>query len=120
MNLGDADKNLPRARSVVVVFDRLALAELVERDRSEILQSKRDYYRKCTQHLVSWIEGRGLSGEVSRIGAPTVFNMLFIDCTLKLAEQLVQAPHVINVFANESFRVDLLERDTGVEVKGQV
>jgi len=49
-----------------------------------------------------------------------VFNMLFIDCTLKLAEQLVQAPHVINVFANESFRVDLLERDPGVEVKGQV
>lgn len=120
MNIGDADKNLLGASSVVIVFDRLALAEPIERNRSEILRTKRDYYRTCRQHLIGWIEGRGLSGEVFRIGAPMVFNMLFIDCTLKLAEQLVQAPHVINVFANESFRVDLLERDPGVEVKGQV
>ncbi len=108
MNVGGADKNLPCASSVVVVFDRLALAEPVELNRSEMLRTKRDYYRTCRQHLVGWIEGQGLSGEVLRIGEPMAFNMLFIDCTPELAEQLVQAPHVVNVFANENFPVDLL------------
>jgi hypothetical protein len=59
------------------------------------------------KELIAWIEERGLSGEVSRIGEATVFNMLFVVCTPRVAEELTRAPGVVSVSPSEDFRVDL-------------
>ncbi len=94
---------------VAVKLERPASEELAHHDRAEkyrMLQSNTADLRKG---LVAWIEEQGLSEEVSRVGEATVFNMLFVVCTPRVAEELTRAPGVVSVSPSEDFRVDLLQ-----------
>ena len=49
---------------------------------------------------MAWIKEQGLEAEVFKIQEPTVFNMLFITCTPKVAEFLKNADGVLSVGRN--------------------
>jgi hypothetical protein len=93
---------------VGVVLERPSSEELVQHDRGEKYQILRSNTADLRKELIAWIEEQGLSEEVSRIGEATVFNMLFVVCTPRVAEELTRAPGVVSVSPSEDFRVDLL------------
>jgi len=93
---------------VAVVVERLSSEELAQHSRAEKYRILRDNTAELRRALIAWIEEQGLSEEVSRIGEATVFNMLFVVCTPRVAEELARAPGVVSVSPSEDFRVDLL------------
>jgi hypothetical protein len=94
---------------VAVMLERPSSEELAQHDRGEKYQILRSNTAELRGGLVAWIEEQGLSEEVSRIGEATVFNMLFVVCTPRVAEELTRAPGVVSVSPSEDFRVDLLQ-----------
>ena len=52
---------------------------------------------KRRDEIKAWIKAHGLEAEVFRIEEPTVFNMLFIICTPRVAKQLEHADPVVSV-----------------------
>jgi hypothetical protein len=93
---------------VAVMLERPSSEELVQHDRAKKYQILRANTADLRGGLIAWIEEQGLSGEVSRIGEATVFNVLFVVCTPRVAEELARAPGVVSVSPGEDFRVDLL------------
>jgi hypothetical protein len=93
---------------VALVLERPSSEELVQHNRAEKYQILRSNTAELRRGLIAWIEEQGLSEEVSRIGEATVFNMLFVVCTPRVAEELTRAPGVVSVSPGEDFRVDLL------------
>ena len=61
---------------------------------------------RLREQLIGWIKEQGLLEEVAQVGEPTAFNMLFVVCTPRVAEQLVQAPGVVSVSPSKEFEVD--------------
>ena len=98
----------PGMIQVAVVLERPSSEELVQHNRAEKYQILRTNTAELRGGLIAWIEEQGLSEEVSRIGEATVFNMLFVVCTPRVAEELTRAPGVVSVSPGEDFRVDLL------------
>lgn len=93
---------------VALVLERPSSDELAQHDRAEKYQILRTNTAELRRGLIAWIEEQGLSEEVSRIGEATVFNVLFVVCTPRVAEELTRAPGVVSVSPGEDFRVDLL------------
>lgn len=94
---------------VAVMLERPSSEELVQHDRAAKYQLLRSNTAELRGRLIAWIEEQGLSEEVSRVGEATVFNMLFVVCTPRVAEELTRAPGVVSVSPSEDFRVDLLQ-----------
>jgi hypothetical protein len=94
---------------VALVLERPSSKELAQHNRAEKYQILRTNTAELRRGLIAWIEEQGLSEEVSRIGEATVFNMLFVVCTPRVAEELTRAPGVVSVSPSEDFRVDLLQ-----------
>lgn len=94
---------------VAVMLERPSSDELVQHDRAAKYQLLRSNTAELRGRLIAWIEEQGLSEEVSRVGEATVFNMLFVVCTPRVAEELTRAPGVVRVSPSEDFRVDLLQ-----------
>ncbi|MBI1925115.1 hypothetical protein HYR99_12815 [Candidatus Poribacteria bacterium] len=90
---------------VEVTLKRPLSEELAQYDRRKKYSILRENAVKLKEGLLEWIKKKGLWAEVSQIGEPTVFNMLSVTCTPRVAEQLVRAPGVVSVFP--SFEVDL-------------
>jgi hypothetical protein len=94
---------------VALVLERPSSKELAQHNRAEKYRILRTNTAELRGGLIAWIEEQGLSEEVSRIGEATVFNMLFVVCTPRVAEELTRAPGVVSVSPSEDFRVDLLQ-----------
>ena len=62
---------------------------------------------KRKDEIKAWIRACGLDTEVFKIEEPTAFNMLFITCTPKVAEQLEHADAVVSVSRSPEFSVGL-------------
>lgn len=82
---------------VMVTIDRPKPESLAGCDRKEKFAILVENARQHRQQLVQWIQEHDLADEVVRIGAPTSFNLLFIQCTPHAAAQLAQAPGVVDV-----------------------
>lgn len=82
---------------VMLTIDRPAPERLANCDRKE----KFDILLANAQHqraqLLQWIQEHNLADEVARIGAPTSFNLLFVQCTPHAAAQLAHAPGVVDM-----------------------
>jgi hypothetical protein len=102
---GDMTKRLHRQQKhdsvdwiqVMLTIDRPAPERLAGCDRKE----KFDILLENAQHkrtqLMQWIQEHGLTNEVGRIGTPTSFNLLFVQCTPHAADQLAYAPGVVDI-----------------------
>ncbi|MEZ4737690.1 MAG: hypothetical protein R3E79_62235 [Caldilineaceae bacterium] len=82
---------------VVVTLDRPTPESLAGCNRKEKFNILLENARRHRTELVQWIQEHDLSSEVARIGAPTSFHLLFVQCTLHAATQLVNAPGVVDV-----------------------
>ena len=82
-----------------------ALGGLNRAEKYEILKANA---AKQQAEITKWLETTGLSEEVFKIEAPTVFNLLFITCTSKVAECLEQLDSVESVSRSPAFPVELL------------
>lgn len=82
---------------VMLTIDRPAperLAACDRRQKFDILLANAQHKRS---QLLQWIQEHDLANEVARIGAPTSFNLLFVQCTPHAAAQLAHAPGVIDI-----------------------
>jgi len=71
-----------------------SLAGCTRKEKFNILLENAQRHRT---ELVQWIQEHDLACEVARIGAPTSFNLLFVQCTTHAATQLAHAPGVVEV-----------------------
>ena len=55
--------------------------------------------------IVSWLKSQGLNDEVESIGSPTAFDVIFVTCSVEVANDLEKAPGVLKVEPSEVFKV---------------
>lgn len=100
----------PAMVKVMVTLERPSSQQLAGYNRDTKYQVLRNNSVECKEGLIHWIEEQGLSHEVAEIGDATAFNVLFLVCTPRVAERLLQAPGVVNVSLAGDFWVDLRAR----------
>ena len=88
---------------VMVGIDRPTSEVLAQYDRRQKLKILEENAQQQRQALIHWINEHGLAAEVARIGAPTSLNVLFIQCTPHVAQELACAPGVLNVTLAEDY-----------------
>lgn len=88
-----------------VVLERPSSEELAHHSRAEKYNALRNNTARLKEKLIAWIEEQGLSEEISQIGEPTAFNILFVTCTPKVVKKLTQAPGVVSVSMGNEFEV---------------
>jgi len=94
---GTVPRNGSSMRDFVVEVERPSSAELAAYTRGEryrLLRANTEAHRTT---LESWIESQDLCDEVGAVRAGTGFNLIFVECTPHVAEQLVHAPGVVDV-----------------------
>lgn len=103
--------------TVMLVLERPPAEELADQGRGEKYASLKSSATEIRDQLLAWIEKQGLGEGIRRVGEPTAFSALFVTATREAAEELSQAPGVVDVQPAEAFRVDLLpeERDAPPE-----
>ena len=100
---------LPRDMAAFTVrVSRPSSKELAEYNRAEKFKLLKANSAKHRDEIQTWIQDKGLSDEVFKIEEPTVFNMLFITCTPRVAQSLKDADGVLDVSRNFEFSVKLL------------
>jgi len=82
---------------VMVTIDRPEPESLAGCNRQEKFDILLENAQRHRTELVAWIQEQNLADEVARIGAPTSFNLLFVQCTPHAATQLARAPGVIDI-----------------------
>lgn len=82
---------------VMLTIDRPAPERLAGCDRQEKFDILLANAQRKRAQLMQWIQEHNLSREVARIGAPTSFNLLFVQCTPYAAAQLAHAPGVVDI-----------------------
>ena len=82
---------------VMLTIDRPAPERLAGCDRKEKFDILLENAQRKRTQLVQWIQEQDLAAEVARVGAPTSFNLLFVQCTPYAAAQLAHAPGVVDV-----------------------
>ncbi|HWQ13911.1 MAG TPA: hypothetical protein VNL77_14020 [Roseiflexaceae bacterium] len=92
---------------VAVTLERPPSDELQHMSRAEKHRALRENSARLRQHLISWLDERGMAGEVARVGEPTIFNTLFVVATRRVAEQLRRAPGVTSVGPEDAVAVDI-------------
>ena len=91
----------------MVEVNRPSSKDLEGFNRAEKYKLLKDNSVKRKDEIKAWIKAKGLDAEVFKIEEPTTFNMLFITCTPKVAEQLKHADAVVNVLQSPEFSVAL-------------
>lgn len=91
----------------MVKVNRPSSKELKGFNRAEKYKLLKANSVKRKDEIKAWIKAKGLDGEVFKIAEPTAFNMLFITCTPKVAEQLEHADAVVSVSRSPEFSVGL-------------
>ncbi len=91
----------------MVTVNRPSSKELAGLDRAEKYKLLKANSVKRKDEIKTWIKSQGLDAEVFKIEEPTTFNMLFITCTPKVAEQLEHADAVVSVLRSPEFSVAL-------------
>lgn len=84
-------------RDFVVEVERPSSAELAAYTRAERYRMLRANTEAHRTQLENWLEMQDLGSEVGDMRAGTGFNLIFVECTPHVAEQLVLAPGVIDV-----------------------
>ena len=84
-------------RGFVVEVERPSSAELATYSRAERYRRLRANTEAHRTQLESWLETQDLCNEVGDMRAGTGFNLIFLECTPNVAEQLIRAPGVIEV-----------------------
>jgi hypothetical protein len=82
---------------VTVAVKRPPPNVLAGHNRREKLKILEANARRQRANLVEWIEQHDLAPEVNTIGAPTSFNLFFVQCTPRAAQALKDAPGVLSV-----------------------
>ena len=82
---------------IMLTIDRPAPERLAGCDRKEKFDILLENAQRKRTRLVQWIQEQNLADEVARVGAPTSFNLLFVQCTPYAAAQLAHAPGVVAV-----------------------
>ena len=82
---------------VMLTIDRPAPERLAGYDRKEKFDILLENAQRKRIQLLQWIQEHDLADEVARIGAPTSFNLLFVQCTIHAAAQLAHAPGVVDI-----------------------
>ena len=82
---------------VMLTIDRPAPERLAGCDRKEKFDILLENAQRKRTQLVQWIQEHEWANEVARVGAPTSFNLLFVQCTPYAAAQLAYAPGVVDV-----------------------
>lgn len=93
----DQQRNSTDWIQVMVTIDRPTPDRLAGCDRKEKFDILLENAQRKRTQLMQWIQEHNLSGEVARIGAPTSFNLLFVQCTPYAAAQLAHAPGVVDI-----------------------
>ena len=91
----------------MVEVNRPSSKELKGFNRAEKYKLLKANSVKRKNEIKAWIKANGLDAEVFKIAEPTTFNMLFITCTPKVAEQLEHADAVVSVSRSPEFSVAL-------------
>jgi hypothetical protein len=92
---------------LMVTLARPDPKELAGYDRARKFQLLQDHAMKCRAALVAWLREQDLANQVSKVGEPTAFNMLFIIATPTVAKRLTEAPGVLSVSPTEEYKIDL-------------
>jgi len=92
---------------VAVTLERPASEDLTQYNRAEKYDILRGNTAELRDGLIAWIAEQGWSEEVAQVGEATVFNMLFVVCTPRAAEEMTRAPGVVSVGVSEEFEIDL-------------
>lgn len=82
---------------VMLTIDRPAPERLAGCDRKEKFDILLENAQRRRTQLLQWIQEHNLADEVARIGAPTSFNLLFVQCTPYAAALLAHAPGVVDI-----------------------
>ena len=90
---------------MMVAIDRPASEVLARYDRRQKLQILEENAQQHRKELVQWINEQGMTAEVAKIGAPTSLNVLFVQCTPHVAQELERAPGVMNVTLAEDYAI---------------
>ena len=91
----------------MVKVNRPSPKELAGVDRAEKYKLLKANSAKLKDEIKAWIKAQGLDTEVFKIEEPTVFNLLFITCTPKVAKQLEHADGVVSVSRSSEFSMGL-------------
>ena len=91
----------------MVRVNRPSSKELAGIDRAEKYKLLKANSVNRKDEIKAWIRAHELDAEVFKIEEPTAFNMLFITCTPKVAEQLEHADAVVSVSRSPEFSVGL-------------
>ena len=94
----------------LVRVNRPSSEDLAGVDRAEKYKLLKANSVKRENEIKMWIKKHGLDAEVFKIEEPTVFNMLFITCTPRVAKQLEHADAVVSVSRSPVFSVGLTKR----------
>ena len=87
----------------VLVTLEAAPADAEECSREENFRRMQECARKQKGLLEAWLVEHTLMDEIAWIGEPTVFQMVHIRCTLRVAEALPAAPGVVAVIPDVPF-----------------
>lgn len=98
---------LPNMVEFMVKINRPSSKELEGFNREENYKTLKANSVKRKNEIKAWIKEKGLDAEVFRIEEPTAFNMLFITCTPKVADQLEHVDAVVNISRSPEFSVGL-------------
>jgi len=88
---------------VMVAIVRPPSEVLAQYDRRQKLQILEENAQQQRKELIQWIDEHGLAAEVAKIGASTSLNVLFVQCTPHVAQELEHAPGVMNVTLAEDY-----------------
>jgi hypothetical protein len=87
--------------NVLLEVERPSSAELAPYSRGERyrrLRANTEAHRARLQH---WIDRHNLSDEVLAMSPATGFNLLFVQCTPHAAQELANAPGVVDVLSSD-------------------
>ena len=90
-------RNAANLVQVMVTIDRPQPESLVGCNRQEKFDILLKNAQRHRSELMEWIQEQKLDDEVARVGAPTSFNLLFVQCTPHAAIQLAHAPGVVDI-----------------------
>jgi hypothetical protein len=82
---------------VMLTIDRPTPERLADCDRRQKFDILQENAQRQRSQLLQWIQEHGLADQVARIGVPTSFNLLFVQCTPHAAAQLAHAPGVVDI-----------------------
>jgi len=95
----------------MLTLERPSPEQLTDYGRAQKYAALKSSARAIRDQLMMWIQERGLTEDVARVGEPTVFNTLFVTSTPGGARELSHAPGVVDVRPAGEFRVDLFDAE---------